>query len=642
MNTQNENGYSPIGDYGVIGNRHTAALINSHGSLDWLCWPRFDSPSLFASLLDPRTGGSWTIHPTSSYRSGHRYHGETTILETEFVGPEGKAMLIDFMDMTGMRHGIEKKPPGRLVRLVRCLEGEMEVENRIQPRPNYARDEPEVRVSGGRVGVGPFVLTGPVGWRYDDRTGTLTSSYDLQEDDELTFTLDAPGPGSVMAFSSASALKATIAYWQKWANKCSYEGPYRNEVVRSALTLQMMTYAPSGAIVAAPTTSLPEMIGGEMNWDYRFTWIRDGSFSLYALLLSGYLDDEQAFIRWLKDLKGTELKILYPITSDGNTAERTLDHLSGYMGSRPVRIGNDAAGQVQLDIYGELASELYFAWRIGLLPLQEDGHRVRAIMNWICEHWREPDNGLWEVRGGVRHFVYGKAMLWYALKCGVEAFEELDIEGEVERWRRERDAIHADVMANGWSGKLNAFKQSYEDETLDAANLMLPTISFIDGKDPRMLSTIDATLENLVVNGLCYRYNDAPVGVSGKEATFTLCTFWLINALVLAGRVDEGRKMLDEVLARASPLGLFAEEIEPTTGAQIGNYPQAFSHLGIINSAVTLAHVGHVGKVSQQNARRAHLTNYARSSLETEVLNRLRQQVAAGAHMYKWGGHTDK
>ncbi len=635
-------GYSPIGDYGLIGNRHTGALVNHQGSMDWLCWPRFDSPSIFARILDSEKGGYWAIRPSSPFRSSHRYAEETSVLEMEMVVPEGRAVLIDFMDMTGMRHGIENKPPGRLVRLVRCQEGTIDIESVCQPRPNYALTEPSFEVGGIDVRIGPFSLTGPGSWNVDERMGMVVSNHRLSSGDEIAFTLNS-FDGNVTSYGSpGQALRATLGYWRKWASKCSYEGPYRDAVVRSALTLQMMTYAPSGAIVAAPTTSLPEMIGGQLNWDYRYTWIRDGSFSLYALLLSGYLDDEQAFIHWLKGLRGPELKILYPITSDGDTTERTLDHLSGYMNSRPVRIGNDAANQVQLDIYGELASELYFAWRIGILTSDEGGYRIRAIMDWVCDHWHEPDSGLWEVRGGLRHFVYGKAMLWYALKCGVEVFEELGLQGDVQRWRQERDAIFNEVMAKGWSDKLGAFKQSYEDETLDAANLMLPIIGFIDGKDPRMLSTIDATLEHLVVNGLCYRYNDAPVGLSGKESAFTLCTFWLINALVLAGRVEEGKKILDGILARASPLGLFAEEIDPGTGAQIGNFPQAFSHLGVINSAVTLAHVGKVGNVSHRNARRAHLTNYARTSFEKEVLERLREQVAAGVSMYRWGGQSDR
>jgi len=597
MVTGHLNGYWPVEDYGLIGNRHAAALVNSIGSIDWLCWPRFDSPSLFAGILDPDKGGNWAIQPTCEFKSRHRYLRDTNVLETIFECPQGKAAMLDFMDMTWAEQDVEGGPPGKLIRIVRGLDGNVEMKSVCRPRPDYGRGPPSISLGGNEASIGKFVITGPQGWLKDENDTALTQTIVVRPGEQFFFTLANDMDKSPLT-SIHGSLQSTLYYWRGWANKCTYQGPYRDMVVRSALIMQLMTYPPSGAIVAAPTTSLPETIAGERNWDYRFTWLRDSSYTLLSLVLAGYPDFVESYAKWVyRTVDPGKVQILYPIVPEGQTKEESLDHLRGYRDSRPVRIGNEAANQVQLDVYGELLGAAYYAWRSGLFTPPDGGKRIRGAMDWIVDNWQQPESGIWEVRGGLRNFVYGKAMLWLALDRGIQMFEALALEGDIERWRLVRDAIREAIMTKGWSEKKNAFKQSFEDEHLDAANLMLPIIGFIDGKDPRMLSTIDATMEELVVDGLCYRYIDAPEGLSGKEATFILCTFWLVSALVLAGRVEEARKIYDNMLSKASPLGLLAEEYDPEAKEQIGNYPQAFSHLGVIHAAVNLAYFGGIGKI---------------------------------------------
>ena len=600
--------YRPIEDYGVIGNGHTVALISSSGSIDWLCFHRFDSPSLFARILDPGRGGYWSVTTKGAFESSHRYQEETNILETTLRCAGGTVVLRDFMDIASIARLRRLPAPGRIVRIAECTDGKVGVVSRCQPRPNYDRTHPEFALYGDQVTFGGYTLTGPTAWQVDDADASLTCRITLRAGETTAFTLATEDDATLPQRTPADALKVTTDYWRKWSSACTYRGPYRDIVIRNALTLKMMTYEPSGAIVAAPTTSLPETFGGERNWDYRFTWIRDASLTLYALLLAGYLDNEQPFFDWLVrtvKLKGTGISILYPIIPEGRIAETVLDNFRGYRDSRPVRIGNQAAVQEQLDVYGEVMGAIQFAWRIGKYDPTPLWGTMRQMLDWVTRHWHDRDSGLWEVRGGVRHFVYSKAMMWFALDCGIEIAEGMRLSGDIKTWRRERDLIHEEVLDKGWSDDLGAFKQSYEDENLDAANLRLPLINFVGGDDPRMLSTIDATLEHLVVDGLCYRYIDAPEGVTGKEGSFVVCTTWLINALIRAGRTGEAHRMFQNLLARASPLGLYAEEIQPATGAHMGNFPQSFSQIGIINAAVSLAHAGQVGTVSPHHAAAA-------------------------------------
>ncbi len=483
------------------------------------------------------------------------------------------------------------------------MEGAVEVVCTCVPRPDYARVRPHYEMSGCQAEFDHFQVTAPVPWQMDRQQQGLTCCLTLHRGERVAFILAAQDHSSSQS-DPHEALEATIAFWQNWAKQCTYQGRYRDAVVRSALTLKLMTYAPSGAIIAAPTTSLPDEIGGERNWDYRYTWIRDASFTLYALLLAGYFDSERPFFSWLErtvQLESTGIKILYPITTEGNTVERTLDYLQGYKNSRPVRIGNRAGEQVQLDVYGEVLSAIHFAWKAGKYDPTELWTDIHPLLDWVADHWRDTDSGIWEVRGGKRHFVYSKVMLWVALDCGLDMADALHLPGDRDRWRQVRKMIRAEVMEKGWSEQLQAFKQSYEDETLDASNLLLPVMGFIDGTDPRMIATIDATIAHLVSNGLCYRYRNAPEGVKGKDASFVLCTFWLINALILAKRQDEAAAWFEQMLSRSTSLGLFSEEIDPESGELLGNFPQAFSHLGVINVAVSLAHVNHTGDVQPKH-----------------------------------------
>jgi len=604
-----EKAYLPIEVYGLIGNCHTAALISSRGSLDWLCIPCFDSTSVFAGILDVERGGSWSIHSTASGRSEHRYLENTNVLETIFTCDEGRVRLLDFMPVSPEVAGGTIYPPNAVIRIIEGVDGEIEIESLCRPRPDYARSFPTFEVQGTRVAFDRYAVTGPADWQVDESGGTVSCRMTVRQGERLAFILSHEGDGrypSARIKDSYASLQETIDFWRAWSvGSCTYRGPYYDSVIRSALTLKLLNFAPTGAIVAAPTTSLPEEIGGELNWDYRYTWIRDASFTLYALLLAGYVVEDYAFFEWIVrtvEVEETRIKILYPISPEGQVTEQTLDHLEGYRGSRPVRIGNGAVDQVQLDVYGEVLDALYFACKAGgydPAPLWDD---FRPLVEWIAENWNQPGNGIWEVRGGLRDFVYGKVLAWVALDRGIRLAEANGLAGDTDHWRRERDRIRADVLEKGWSERLGVFKQSYQDERLDAANLLLPIVGFIDGDDPRMISTLDATLDHLVVDGLCYRYLDAPEGLSGKEGAFVLCTFWLIDALILAGRGQEAKELFERTLERATPLGLFAEEIEPTTGTHLGNFPQAFSHIGVINAAVSLVRSGQEGTILPEHA----------------------------------------
>ena len=596
--------YAPIEDYGLIGNCHSAALVSSRGSVDWLCLPRFDSPSLFARILDNAQGGAWTIQPLSRHQATHRYIDETNVLETVFTTGAGRVRLLDFMPFSPPAADGTVTAPNTLVRIIEAVDGDHVIESCCEPRPNYARTAPLFVAEDTTVTFNGFALTGPISWQIDPDAGHASCQVKLGAGERVAFTLRVDERSTVAVEQDPyAALEETLDFWHRWTARCTYEGPYRAMVVRSALALKLCTYTPTGAIIAAPTTSLPEEIGGIRNWDYRFTWIRDASFTLYALLLAGFVEEDDPFFAWIVNtvkLAGTGIHILYPISADGMLEEETLAHLEGYRGSAPVRIGNGAWNQVQLDVYGEVLDALHFAWRVGEFDPASVWPHFQPLVDWVAGNWQQPESGLWEVRGGLRNFVYGKVMCWVALDRAIDMAEALDLPGDIEHWRAAGEQIRAAVLEHGWSERMGAFKQSFEDEYLDASNLLLPVVGFIEGDDPRMLATIDATLDRLVVDDLCYRYLDAPEGLSGGEASFVLCTFWLIDALILAGRTDEARRIFERMLERSTSLGLFAEEIDPTSGSHLGNFPQAFSHIGLINAAVSLAHAGTVGTIRSE------------------------------------------
>lgn len=517
-----------------------------------------------------------------------RYVERTAVLETEHHTAAGRVRVRDALVPV---EGSESQ--SAIVRVCEGLEGRIEMASIIDPRPDYSRF-PAVVEPAGR---------GQLKLRHGEADLRVLASIE-QAVAETRFTLEPGGKAAfVLAYGepparpaqAESLLEATAAWWRDWCRSCAYAGPYRDAVERSAITLKLLSHRPSGAIIAAPTTSLPEEIGGERNWDYRFAWLRDASLTLYALLGTGQRREAHPFLDWIcarvcenpEEVARSGLRIMYAVDGGPVPEERILEHLEGYRGSRPVRIGNAAAHQLQLDIYGEVLDCFLMCSSWGREDIVRLWPHFARLADWVCDHWHEPDNGIWEVRGGLRHFVYSKVMAWVALDRALRVAESLGLEGDLGRWRRHAGALRVTVLEQGWSDRLGAFKQSFEDERLDASNLLLPLVGFLPADDPRALSNLERIRAELSNNGLLYRYLDAPDGVAGGEATFAICTFWLVIALAQAGRQEEALELFEHALSYASPLGLFSEEIEPETGELLGNFPQGFSHSGLISAAVT-------------------------------------------------------
>jgi GH15 family glucan-1,4-alpha-glucosidase len=600
--------YPNISDHGLIGDLQTAALVSTDGTVDWFCCPRFDSPSVFASLLDADKGGHFRVAPDQTeYVTRQLYLPDTAILITRFMTPGGVGEVTDFMPIAGER------PTGRhrLVRLLRVVRGSMRFVLEIKPRFDYGRMPHKLEVSddGAVFHADGMELTmhsvGPRGVKPEDMGVTVERVGDdlrilrtLREGETAGAVLESMGgkPRRLPVTELHRLSEDTARYWRGWLHRSTYTGRWREMVSRSAMTLKLMTYAPSGALVAAPTTGLPEQTGGERNWDYRYTWIRDASFSVYALLGLGYVEEAAAFGVWVRDRvleqksEGSRpLRIMYRVDGTSDLTEESLDHFEGWRGSRPVRIGNGAADQLQLDIYGEAMDAFYHADAQGLQIGHIGWGAVTEIIEWLCEHWDQPDEGIWETRGGQKDFTYGRFQSWVALDRALRVAAQRGHPADLVRWREERDRIYAQIFERGWNPKRRAFVQHYGTDVLDSSLLLMPLMGFVAPRDPQWLETLDAMDKELVSDSLVYRYNPSasPDGLVGSEGTFSLCTFWYVDALARAGRLDQAELVFQKMGTYANHLGLYSEEIG-LTGEQLGNFPQAFSHLSLINAAINL------------------------------------------------------
>ncbi|MGZ4506252.1 MAG: glycoside hydrolase family 15 protein [Blastococcus sp.] len=609
-----------IADHGIIGDLQTCALVTTDGSVDWFCCPRFDSPSVFGALLDDERGGHFRIRPAGiDYRTKQMYFPDTAVLVTRFFSAAGVGQVVDFMPPSGRT----ATDTHRLVRMVQCVRGEMSFEIDVAPRFNYGRHAHRAQVSENGV---VFTANGSSLTLHVVREpGDEQKARVRVEDEDLHASLDlvageirgivlesaADGPPREMRVAEIRGLfDDTVRFWRTWLAGSTYTGRWREAVQRSAITLKLMTYAPTGGLVAAPTTALPEQVGGERNWDYRYTWVRDASFSVHALLRLGFVEEAGDFAHWLGDRVrervGSDsgpMNIMYRIDGSSDLKEDVLDQWRGYRGSSPVRIGNGAAEQLQLDIYGEALDSIFAADRAAL-PLPYQGwSAICGVLNWLVDNWDQPEEGIWETRGGRQSFTYGRVMCWVAFDRGIRMATAHGRPAPLERWTAERDRIYEQVMERGFHASRQAFVQHYDTDVLDSALLRMPTVGFIDGRDPRWTSTLAAMDDELVTDSLVYRYNPeaSPDGLRGSEGTFSLCTFTYVDSLTRAGRLDDARTAFEKMLTYANHAGLYSEEIA-LTGEQIGNFPQAFTHLALIDAAITLdaalnASAGPAGRV---------------------------------------------
>ena len=601
----------PVANHGIIGDLRSAALVGLDGSVDWLCLPDFDSPSVFASLLDAEKGGEFRISPSvECVERKQLYWPDTNVLVTRFLSSDGVGEIIDYMPVDqpepwkGGRH---------LVRHARVVRGVMPFRVECRPAFNFARQRHEVQSQGGagvifRSPSFGLQLATKVPLRITEEGG-VTAELTLREEESAVFLLkmlapDSTGVPPLDAESEHSLFSHTVNFWRRWISRCTYHGRWREIVCRSAFVLKLLTCDPTGAVIAAPTCSLPETIGGERNWDYRYTWIRDAAFTLYGLLRIGFTEEASKFMQWLEarchelDPDGS-LQTVYRIDGGHEMKEEILDHLSGYRGSRPVRVGNAAYQQFQLDIYGALMDSVYLYNKYGSPISYELWQELRRLLNWVADNWRRDDCGIWEVRGGLQPFVYSKVMSWVALDRGLRLADKRSFPADRDRWLKTRDTIYDEVFARGWSEKRQAFVQQLGGDSLDAATLIMPLVFYMSPSDPRMLKTLDAIRQprgsgGLMADSLVYRYNvrETDDGLAGEEGTFNICSFWLVEAMTRAGRVqpwrlDQARLLFEKMLGFGNHLGLYAEETS-SSGEALGNFPQAFTHLSLISAAFNL------------------------------------------------------
>ena len=586
-----------IQDYAIIGDGRSAALISNRGSIDWLCWPRFDSAPVFGAIVDPKIGGHWSIRPAHDSQISRRYLDKTNVLETTFASETGKIVLTDFMSVTSEgRKRTLLWPEHEIVRQIKCDEGKVALIIEFNPRLDYGRTAPKIKNAGA------------LGWRTDIAADLLTlrSAVDLKQASagliakfvlkagetasfSLTFSEEGPAVLPPLGDSIGERLNLTIDWWRKWAAQSNYHGLYERQVIRSALALKLLSYAPSGAIIAAPTTSLPERIDGDLNWDYRFAWLRDAAFTVHTLFGLGYKDDAEAFVNWLlhaTNLTRPRLCVSYDVFGERPLREREAAHLDGYLSSRPVRIGNAASEQLQLDIYGEVVEAVCY-----FFGQEEPDHEMQKMLRqcgeYVCDHWQEPDNGMWEERDKLRHYTHSRLMCWVTLDRLIEMYECGRIRGfSIEKFKQTRAAIRREIEAHAWNSKLGAYAQAVGSYVIDASALLLAYHRFEDADSERMQATHRQIREKLIPRiGLVHRNEQS---IHRREGAFALCSFWETDFLARSGRLDEAHEVYEAALSFANDVDLFGEEIDPGTGDALGNFPQAFTHLGVINAALTL------------------------------------------------------
>jgi GH15 family glucan-1,4-alpha-glucosidase len=631
----------PIEDYGLIGDLHTTALVGRDGSIDWLCLPRFDSAACFARLLGDDNHGFWRIAPADdTFETRRRYRDDTLVLETEFETADGVVRLIDCMPIR------ESHP--QVVRVVQGVRGRVDVHMQLAMRFGYGSVIPWVRhVDGLLTSVGgpdALSLWTPVPSRGEDMT--TVADFTVTEGDQVPFVLtwfpsheDAPRPVDALF-----AIEDTTLWWEDWAATCVFDGPWRDAVVRSLITLKALTYQPTGGIVAAPTTSLPETLGGARNWDYRYCWLRDATLTLESLMRGGYFEEAMAWRNWLmRAVAGdpADMQIMYGPAGERRLDEWEADWLPGYEGSSPVRIGNAAAGQFQLDVFGEVMSALFEAAKAGGVTASTVWDLQRVLMTFLKTGWAEPDDGIWEVRGPRRHFTHSKVMAWVAVDRAIKTVEQCGQQGPVDEWRALRDTIHEQVCREGYNTTVGAFTQYYGSDALDASLLMIPLMGFLPATDDRVRSTVEAIERDLTEDGfvLRYRATDAHAvdGLEGHEGAFLACSFWLADCLHLIGRHDDAVALFERLLALRNDLGLLAEEYDALAHRQVGNFPQAFSHVSLVNAAYNLS--GHpetedvtaaalVSHVSQSRHRQWRLGRPPAAQPKTGTARRIRPSVA--------------
>ena len=595
-----ENNFKDIENYGIIGNLETCAIVGSDGSIDWMCLPYLESPSIFAAILDNKRGGHFAIHPVSKFSSFQNYIKETNILQTTFNTPFGMVTITDFMPIN-LYDGT--KQHRTLFRKVKCTEGHIRLELSFKPRFNYARDIPDFKLINKGVscsfGDKNLFLNTTIPLKIEE--GNVTSEFNMRKDMEIWFVLQynqqehcSPPEYPLDYDDFNKKLNDLQDYWQNWTYKCHkicvLEDIWHDIIARSGLVLKLLANPESGAIAAAATTSLPECVGGVRNWDYRYAWIRDSAYTIQALFHLEHVQESQDYMRWInsiikQDTHPSDIRIMYPLHKDEVIEEQMLEYLSGYKQSSPVRVGNAAVNQKQLDIYGEIINAIYDTTRYGKDISDKTWEFIKKFVDYICEVWNTKDRGIWEVRGEPRHYVHSKLMCWVAVNQGIEIAKFKDTEA-ASHWMKTEKEIKKTILKKGFNKELNSFVQSFDSDAIDATTLLIPRMGLLPYDDPRVQGTIEAVMQNLMTEKcLVYRYKNED-GLPGDEGCFLLCSFWLVDSLSLSGRLDEAISIFVNVLQLMSPLGLLAEEIDPETGKLLGNFPQAFSHIGLVNSAL--------------------------------------------------------